>query len=452
MTSFSPSREFAQQLDQQDPLASYREQFVASDADLIYLDGNSLGRLPKSVIARMKIAVEEEWGTDLIRGWNKGWWESPRRIGERIATLVGAGAGQVVVGDQTSINLFKLAAAALTLQPEKKRIITDTFNFPSDLYILQGITKLLSPSPTRAPEKHRDYSERSTAETKRGEGQGGGYEIIRIGARDDDITPDLTALEHAINEDTALVTLSHVTFKSGYLYDMAHITELAHRKGALILWDLSHSAGALPIELDQCEVDFAIGCTYKYLNGGPGAPAFLYVNKRIQKDVTSPIWGWWGQTNPFEFDLNYQPAPGVQRFLVGTAPMLSMLAMEEALTPLLAAGMESLRAKSILMTDYASYLTDTLLAPLGFTLGSPRDSAKRGSHISIRHAEGYRINRAMIEELNVIPDFRAPDNIRLGFAPLYVSFTDIWEGIDRIRKVVAEKRYEKYPKQKLTVT
>ncbi|HJR81157.1 MAG TPA: kynureninase [Anaerolineales bacterium] len=424
MTNFLPSREFAEQLDQQDSLASYRERFAVSDQDLIYLDGNSLGRLPKSVVERMKKAVEEEWGTDLIRGWNKGWWESPSRIGDKIGALLGAAEGQVVVGDQTSINLFKLATAALTLQPQKKRIITDRFNFPSDLYILQGIVKLL----------------------------GDHYEIVRIGASDNDITPDLAALEGAINDDTVLVTLSHVTFKSGYLYEMAHITELAHRKGALVLWDLSHSAGAVPIELDRCNVDFAIGCTYKYLNGGPGAPAFLYVNKRIQNEVTSPIWGWWGQKDPFEFDLNYHPAPGIQRFLAGTAPMLSTLAMEEALNPLLEAGMEALRAKSILMTDYASYLTDHLLAPLGFSLGSPRDSARRGSHISVRHEEGYRINRAMIEEMNVIPDFRAPDNIRLGFAPLYISFADIWEGFDRIRRVMVEKRYEKYPKQKLTVT
>src|SRR5215213_137565 len=420
MTNFSPSREFAAELDQQDSLASYREQFMVNDPNLIYLDGNSLGRLPTLVIDRMKKAVEEEWGTDLIRGWNKGWWDSPARIGEKIASLLGAVESQVVVGDQTSINLFKLATAALTLQPQKQRIITDTFNFPSDLYILQGIVNLL----------------------------GNRHEIIRIGASDNDITPDLGAFEAALHEDTALVTLSHVTFKSGYLYDIEHITELAHRKGALVLWDLSHSAGAVPIELDTANADFAIGCTYKYLNGGPGAPAFLYVNKRIQNEVTSPIWGWWGHKDPFEFDLNYQPAPGVQRFLAGTAPMLSTLAMEEALTPMLEAGMDFLRAKSILMTDYASFLTDELLAPFGFSLGSPRDSARRGSHISIRHEAGYRINRALIEEMNVIPDFRAPDNIRLGFAPLYISFADIWEGFDRISRVAEEKRYEKYPKQK----
>jgi kynureninase len=424
ITHFSSSREFALQLDRQDSLASYREQFVVNDPDLIYLDGNSLGRLPKSVVGRTKKVVEEEWGTDLIRGWNKGWWESPARIGNKIATLLGAAQGQVVVGDQTSINLFKLATAALTMQPQRTAIITDTFNFPSDLYILQGINNLL----------------------------GNRHVILRIGASDNDITPDLAALEAAIDENTALVTLSHVTFKSGYLYDMAQITQLAHRKGAFVLWDLSHSAGAVPIELDTCNVDFAIGCTYKYLNGGPGAPAFLYVNRKIQNHAISPIWGWWGQKDPFEFDLDYQPAPGVQRFLTGTAPMLSTLAMEEALDPLLEAGMDALRAKSILMTDYAAYLTDTQLAPWGFSLGSPRDSARRGSHISIRHAEGYRINRAMIEELKVIPDFRAPDNIRLGFAPLYISFADIWEGLDRIRRVMEEKRYEKYPRQKLTVT
>lgn len=424
MIHFSASREFATKLDQQDPLVSYREQFISDDPDLIYLDGNSLGRLPKSVIERVKKIVEEEWGTDLIRGWNKGWWEAPARIGEKIASLLGARGGQVIVGDQTSINLFKLATAALTLNSGRKRIITDTFNFPSDLYILQGIVKLL----------------------------GDRHEILRIGAQDDDITPDLEALEDTINEDTALVTLSHVTFKSGYLYDMARITDLAHRHGALVLWDLSHSVGAVPIELDASHVDFAIGCTYKYLNGGPGAPAFLYVNKRIQNDVLSPIWGWWGQNDPFEFDLTYRPAPGVQRFAVGTAPILSMLAMEEALAPLLAAGIHAVRAKSILMMDYAAYLTDHMLAPLGFSLGSPRDSARRGSHISIRHPDGYRINRAMIEELNVIPDFRSPDNIRLGFAPLYLSFTDIWEGFDRIHQVVQERRYEKYPRQKLTVT
>ena len=433
--NFNPSRAYAEQLDSQDKLASYREAFVISDSNLIYLDGNSLGRLPKAAIERAKQIVEDEWGRDLIRGWNKGWWEAPARVGNKIGKLIGAAEGQVIVSDTTSINLFKLTMAALTLNAGKKCIVTDKLNFPSDLYILQGCVQLLFPSPVL------------------GEGRGEGrHKIVRIGSNDNDLTPDLPALESAITEDTALVTLSHVLFKSGYLYDMKKITEMAHRKGALVLWDLSHSVGALPVELDKCNVDFAIGCTYKYLNGGPGAPAFLYVRKSLQEKTSSPIWGWWGQNQPFAFGLDYSPAPGAARFLAGTQPMISLLTMEAALEPHLQAGMDSIRAKSILLTDYASTLTESLLAPFGFSLGSPRDSAQRGSHVSIRHADGYRINRALIEEMNVIPDFREPDNIRLGFAPLYTSFVEIWEGFDRIRKVIEEKRYEKYPKQKLTVT
>jgi kynureninase len=421
---FQPSSVYALQLDSQDKLASYREAFLISDPELIYLDGNSLGRLPKIAIERARQIVENEWGKDLIRAWNKGWWEAPVRVGEKIAKLIGASAGQVVVSDTTSVNLFKLTMAALAFSPEKKRIVTDTMNFPSDLYILQGCIQQL----------------------------GNRHEIIRIGSNDNELTPDLNALVEAITEDTALVTLSHVLFKSGYLYDMKLITEIAHRKGAFVLWDLSHSVGALPIMLDDCNVDFAIGCTYKYLNGGPGAPAFLYVSEAIQEKVSSPIWGWWGQSEPFAFGLDYAPAPGVTRFLAGSQPMLSLLTMETALEPHLQSGMDSVRAKSILLTDYASFLTENLLVPFGFSLGSPLDSGKRGSHISIRHPEGYRINRALIEEMNVIPDFREPDNIRLGFAPLYTSFVEVWEGFDRIKRVMEEKRYEKYPKQRLTVT
>jgi kynureninase len=424
MSNFSPSIEFAKQLDSQDPLASYREQFVINDPTLIYLDGNSLGMMPKVAQQKAKQVVDEQWGNDLIRGWNKGWWDAPTHIGDTIGQLLGAAPGQIIVSDTVSVNLFKLATAALMYQPNKTRIITDTFNFPSDLYILQGIQQTL----------------------------GNRHEIVLIGSQDGDLTPDLAQLEAELNENTALLTISHVVFKSGYMYDMQRITELAHRQGALVLWDLSHSAGSVPVNLDDCNADFAIGCTYKYLNGGPGAPAFLYVNKNIQEKISSPIWGWWGQNNPFGFELDYVPAPGARRFLAGTQPMISMLTMEAALEPLLSAGMDALRAKSILMTDYASFLTETWLAPLGFSLGSPIDSAIRGSHISIRHADGYRINRALIEEMNVIPDFRAPDNLRLGFAPLYTSFAEVWEGFHRIQRVMEEKRYEHYTKQKLTVT
>lgn len=418
------SRDYAVRLDEQDELASFRRRFVIAEPDLIYLDGNSLGRLPIEVLPRMQTAVEEEWGRHLIRGWNEGWWESPLRVGNKIAPLIGAGPDQVIVGDQTSLNLFKLATAALKLNKGRRRIITDTLNFPSDLYILQGIVDFL----------------------------GGQHEIIRIGSQDNDITPDLSALDAAIDEDTALVTLSHVTFKSGYAYDMQHITDLAHRRGALVVWDLSHSAGALPVELDRCDVDFAVGCTYKYLNGGPGAPAFLYVNRARQDSALSPVWGWHGQTTPFAFDLDYEPAPGVARFLVGTTPMLSMIALEAALSPILEAGMERLRRKSVGLTQFALDLTDSVLAPLGFAAGSPRDPERRGSHLSLRHPDGYRINRALIDEMQVIPDFRAPDNLRLGFAPLYTSYQDVWDGMDRIRRIVTEKRHEKYAAQRSLVT
>jgi kynureninase len=424
MTNFSSTLDYAKQLDQIDPLAEYRQKFVISDPDFIYFDGNSLGRLPKATAERMKQVIEQEWGVDLIRSWNQNWWHAPLRIGEKIAGLVGAAPGQVVVSDSVSINLFKLASAALRLRPERTKIITDKLNFPSDLYILQGLSDML----------------------------GARHEIVRIGSRDQDITPDLSALEAAIDENTALVTLSHVLFKSGYLYAMPAITEIAHSKGALALWDLSHSVGAVPIELDNSNVDFAIGCTYKYLNGGPGSQAFMYVNRELQEQVTSPIWGWWGQDSPFAFGLDYTPAPGIARFLSGSQGILALLAMEASLDPIIEAGINRIREKSILLTDYLIYLYDSQLAPLGFNLGSPRNSNLRGSHVSIRHPEGYRINRALIEEMNLIPDFREPNNIRLGLAPIYTSFQEVWEGVDRIRRVVGERLFEKYPTQKLTVT
>jgi kynureninase len=418
------NRSVASQFDQQDPLKEYRSRFFITDPNLVYMDGNSLGRLPHSTAERLKSVVAEEWGTDLIRAWNKGWWEAPQRVGEKIAILAGAAPGQVIVTDSTSINLFKLAASALQLRPQRTKIITDTLNFPSDLYILQGLVQLL----------------------------GSRNEIVRISSKDNDLTPDLESLFAAIDENTALVTLSHVVYKSGYLYDMAAITEKAHQAGALVLWDLSHSVGAVPIDLDAAGVDFAIGCTYKYLNGGPGSPAFLYVNKKIQEQAISPIWGWWGQSAPFAFELDYSPAPGVNRFLAGSQPTLSILAMEAALDPVLEAGMDAIRRKSMLMTEYMIGLTDEVLSPHGFILGTPRIPEQRGSHISLRHPEGYRINRALIDEMNVIPDFREPDNIRFGLTPLYTTFNDIWEAVDRLRRVIAEKRFEKYPMQRLTVT
>ena len=422
-SNFEPGEDFARKLDEQDELACYRQEFYISDPDLIYLDGNSLGRLPLATRERICSMVESEWGSDLIRGWNANWYQAPARVGEKIARLVGAAPGQVLVGDSTSINLFKLACAALALRPERARIVSDTLNFPSDVYILQGIVPLL-----------------------------GNRHNLMLVPSTDGISIDLEDIASFVNENTALLTLSQVVFKSGFLYDVEKLTRIAHQAGALVLLDLSHSVGAVPIELDKWGVDLAIGCTYKYLNGGPGAPAFLYVNRALQQQAISPIWGWFGQQAPFAFDLDYYPAEGVRRFLVSSPPILSLLAMEAGLDLPIEAGIGRIRHKSIVLTNYLVYLVDSVLAPLGFTLGSPRDPARRGSHISIRHPEGYRINRALIEDMRLIPDFREPDNIRLGLAPLYTTFWEVWEGVERIRRVVEEEHYLHYSNQRQAVT
>ena len=325
--------------------------------------------------------------------------------------------------NSTSTNLFKLILAALALRPERRRIVSDTLNFPSDLYIVQGCIDLL----------------------------GGRHELV-LAPSSDGMRVEQAALANLIDEQTALVTLSHVVFKSGFLYDMAAVTARAHEVGALVLWDLSHSAGVVPIGLDACGADFAVGCCYKYLNGGPGAPAYLYVRRDLQEQARSPIWGWFGQAAPFAFGLEYQPAAGIQRFLAGTPPMLSLLAIEPALDMLLEAGVERMREKSIRLTEYAIKLYDALLVPAGYTLGTPRESHERGAHVSVRHPEGYRINRALIQELEVLPDFRDPDNIRLGLAPLTTSFTDVWHTVERLRRAVDQRLYLRYPAERLAVT
>lgn len=280
--------------------------------------------------------------------------------------------------------------AALTLKPKQTRIVSDALNFPTDLYTLQGCIRLL-----------------------------GNRHNLHLLQSKDGIETNLQEILDAIDQNTSLVTFSPPTFKSGYLYDVAAVTEKAHQEGALVLWDFCHSVGGIPIELDRWGVDFAVGCTYKYLNGGPGAPAFLYVRRDLQKQVLSPISGWWGHESPFSFELEYSPTEGIARFLAGTPPVLSLLALEPALEIVLDVGIERIRRKSVHLTDYLVYLIDTILAPLGFILGSPRESKRRGSHVSIHHPDGYRINRALIEEMKVIPDFREPDDIRLGLAPLY---------------------------------
>jgi len=414
---------YAERLDAEDDLACYRNEFFFAESDLIYLDGNSLGRLPRQVIKRIQTVLESEWGRDLIRSWNTGWYETPVRVGEMIAHLVGAAPGQVVVSDSTSINLFKLAMAALAMRQDRTVIVTDELNFPSDLYVLQGCVRLLG-------ERHH----------------------LHLVPSSDGTAVDEQALMNAIDERTALVTLSHVTFKSGFLHDAATVTERAHEVGALVLWDLSHAVGAVPVELDRWGADLAVGCTYKYLNAGPGAPAFLYVCRELQEEALSPIWGWFGHRTPFAFELDYDPPAGITRFLVSSPSILSVLVLEAALKPLLDAGIARVHEKAMRLTSYLIDVADAVLAPLGFEVASPRDPMRRGAHVSLRHEDAYQINRALIEEMNVLPDFREPDNIRLGLSPLYTSFTDVWKGIDRIRQVVEEKRFEKYSNKRLPVT
>jgi len=418
---------FARNLDAQDELASFRGAFVITDPNLIYLDGNSLGRLPKKTAELLHATVTLEWGERLIRSWNEGWIDHASALGAKIARLVGAGEDEIIVGDSTSINLFKLATAALRFKPERTEIVSDVFNFPSDLYILQGIIDLL----------------------------GSRHHLNLIPSADRiTISPDDAA--SCINSRTALVCLTHVAFKSAFMYDMAAVTELAHRSGALMLWDLSHSAGAVPIDLNGCGADLAVGCTYKYLNGGPGAPAFLYVRRDLQTRLMQPIWGWFAAHQPFAFGLDFEPAADITRFQVGTPSMLSLKAVEPGLDLALEAGMDRIRAKSIRQTDYLIALAEAWLTPLGFTIGSPLDASRRGSHVSLRHPEAYRINRALIESpapaVRVIPDFREPDNIRLGITSLYTTYEEIYLAMDRLRVIAEEKLYEQYSSERAAVT
>jgi len=418
-----PTPSHAQQLDAQDELAAFRGRFVITDPDLIYLDGNSLGRLPLAAQARLAEVVTQEWGERLIRGWNEGWIDLPARVGGKIAGLIGAQPDEVLVADSTSVNLYKLALAALSAQHGRHTIITDDLNFPSDLYILQGICRQLGP----------DYR-------------------VQVVASPDGVHGPLAGLAQAIDDDTALVTLSHTTFKSSYTYDLTAVTHLAHQHGALVLWDLSHSAGALPIGLNAAGADLAVGCTYKYLNGGPGAPAFLYVRRDWQEALPNPIAGWMGQRRAFDFGLDYEPAPGLARFLSGTPSVLGLTAVECGVDLLLEAGLDRLRAKSVRQSEYLIDLWATRLESLGFTLNSPRAAAQRGSHISLGHPDGWRIAQAYIQEMHVLPDFRRPDNIRLGLTPLYTTFGEIDTAVARLRTVVAEKLYEKYSGEMTAVT
>jgi kynureninase len=408
------TRTVAEELDRADPLARFRERFVVDDPERIYADGNSLGRLPRETVERLRARVDE-WGSRLITAW-PDWIDLPLEIGDLLAkSVLGARVGEVVVSDSTTVNLYKLAAAALALRPGA--LVTDTSNFPTDRYVLEGLGELVTfecdelAGPTRE-------------------------DVVRACA----------------GRDVSLVCLSHVGYRSGALADLAEVTAAAHDAGALMLWDLSHSAGAVPIELEDAGVDLAVGCTYKYLNAGPGAPAFLYVRASLQEALRSPIWGWFGQRDQFAMGPAYDPVPGIGRFLAGTPPVLDLTAVEVGARLVAEAGIKALRAKSVELTALLVRLHDERLAPLGFELGSPRDSAQRGSHVSVRHADGWRICRALIERAEVVPDFRGPDSIRLGLPPLYSRFVDAWDLVDRLARLVESGEYLEVEAGTLRVT
>jgi kynureninase len=425
--NFDNSPDFAHVSDANDELKHFRERFYIADPNTIYLDGNSLGRLPKRTKALTIDITEKQWGTTLIESWNKNWYEMPTRLGDKIAQIIGADAGEVIVSDSTSVNLYKLVYAALNFQKGKTTVVSDVFNFPTDLYIIQGILN----------EKGPDYK-------------------IVLAESKDSISADMHDLKEKITENTALVVLSLVAFKSSFLYQAEKVTEWAHQKGALVLWDLSHAAGAVPVELNKTGADLAVGCSYKYLNGGPGAPAFLFVKKELQDELFSPIQGWFGHNQPFQFSLDFSPAKGIRKFLTGTPPVLSLMAIEPGLDLLLEAGMEKLRAKSISQIEYFLFLAKEKLEKFGFVSGTPSDYKNRGSHVSLKHQEGYRICQALIHPNNngikIIPDFREPDNIRFGITALYTTFSEIWQTINRLKEIMESKEYQYFSEVRNSVT
>jgi kynureninase len=420
VTTFSADRSYAEGLDAEDPLAGFRDRFVRDDPSVIYLDGNSLGPLPLATRARIAEVVGREWGAGLVRSWSR-WIDLPRQVGDLLGEhLVGAAPGQVAVCDSTTTNLYKLACAALDARPGRDVIVTDDDNFPTDRYVLEGIAA-----------------------------QRGG-ELRMIGS-DPDRGLREDGLRDALDERTALVSLSHVAYRSGALADMAAITGIVHEAGALVLWDLCHSVGAVPVGLDEAGADLAVGCTYKYLNAGPGAPAFLYVRRDLQERLRQPVWGWFGQRHQFDMGQGYDPAPGIGRFLTGTPDVIGTVAVQEGTRLLGKAGIGRLRAKGLALTGYLIGLADAWLAPHGVTVATPRHDARRGSHVTLAHPEAWRISQALIRE-KVIGDYRTPDRLRLGPAPLYTRFTDVRDALDTLRQIMADKAYEDLPLERSPVT
>jgi kynureninase len=400
-----PTRRDARHLDRSDPLAAYRDRFLIADPGLTYLDGNSLGRLPLAARDRVQRAVDDEWGAGLVGSWEE-WIDLPQRVGELLAPLIGAAPGETTLADSTSVNLYKLAGAALAARPGRDVIVTDRGNFPTDRYVLESL------AASRGAE-------------------------VRYAAADPVRGPTPDTVADCLDDRVALVSLSHVSYRSGAIAPMGPITEAVHAAGALTLWDLSHAVGAVPIDLVGEGADLAVGCTYKYLNGGPGAPAFLWVRSALRDGLLPPVTGWFGHADQFAFAAEFEPAPGIERFLTGTPPILSVAAARAGIEMAVEAGIGAIRAKSLLATGMMLEMYDHHLAPLGVGLGSPRSPERRGGHLAFRHPEGLAISGWLRTERGVVADFRAPDVIRMAPAPLATSFVEAWNGVEALREAVA---------------
>ncbi|MBM7502602.1 kynureninase [Agromyces aurantiacus] len=390
-------------LDAADALAPFRDRFVLP-AGVVYLDGNSLGALPGHTAAHVQRVITEEWGTGLIRSWNDaGWFAKPVALGDRIAPLIGAAPGEVVLGDSTSASLFQAAVAAVRMRPGRRVVVSERGSFPTDLYMLEAVQELL----------------------------GGDEPLERRLIHDEG-----PSLEDVLGDDVAVVVLTHVDYRTGRMRDLAEVTRQVQASGALMLWDLCHSAGAVPVDLNGAGADLAIGCTYKYLNGGPGAPSFIWVAERHQSAAKPALTGWHGHARPFDFEFGYAPADGITRFRVGTPQLLSMAALEASLEIWEEVDLEAVREKSLRLTELFISLVDARLAPWGVEVVTPRQSALRGSQVALRVEDGFAVMQALIER-GVIGDFRAPDLMRFGFAPLYVSHADVWDAVAALEEILS---------------
>jgi kynureninase len=406
MGALELTREACLARDAADPVAGFRDRFDLPEG-LIYLDGNSLGALPKAAAVRVRETVETEWGEGLIGSWNEaGWMDAPLRVGAKLAPLIGAGADEVVLADSTSVSLFKVLAAAATAARAEHRhvILTEISNFPTDLYVAENLVQML----------------------------GVPFELRRV---------KRASLTASLGPDVAVLMLTHVDFRTGEMHDMARLTGAAQAAGVLALWDLSHSAGAVPVDLNGVNADCAVGCGYKYLNGGPGAPAFIYVARRHHETLMPVISGWMGHARPFDFGPVYAPSPGIRRYVSGTPSILGLAALEAAVEIFLDVDMTTLRRKSEALTELFIALVDAHLESYGFGVVSPRDPARRGSQVALSHPHGYPIMRALIVH-KVIGDFRAPDLLRFGFAPLYTRFVDVWDAVEELRLVMQLHKWQ----------